>query len=124
MLQREMNKFVRVDGQWAVVVRLEREPVTRTRCDVLCFYDAVGADGVFPYGVGELWGIYGDDAGGRRGRYDRIESRRGRYYNSGVLGVENKISASQEDLSRSRHDCGGHCSEVRGMERGGWRFTG
>ena len=124
MLQCEMDEFVRVGGQWAVVVRLEREPVTYTRCDILYLYPAVRADRVFPYGIGELGRFYCDDARGSRGGDDRVEPGRGRYYDSGVLGVENKISTSQKDLSGSRHDCGRHFNGARGLERGDWGFAG
>lgn len=101
-----------------MVVRLDGEPVTRSLCDILCLYPAAGADRVFPDGVGELGRIYGDDGRGRCGRYDGIEPRRGRYYNPGVSGIENKISAGKEDFSGSRHNCGRHRSGVRVGERG------
>lgn len=65
--QREMDKLVCGGGQWAGVAWSIAEPVMPAICDVLCIYAAVGADGVLPDGVGELWGIYGDDARSRRG---------------------------------------------------------
>lgn len=113
-----MDEFVRVDGRRAVIVRLDGEPVTCTLCDILCLYHAIRSNRVLPYGVGELWRIHDDHARGRCRRYDRIKSGGGRYNNTGVFGVENKISASQEDLSRGRHNGGGHCGEVGGLERG------
>jgi len=115
--QREMNELVRVGRRFAVVVRLDGEPVMRTVCDILCLYLANGANRVFPNGVGELWRIYGDDGRGRCGRYDGIKSGRCRYYNSRVSGVENKISTSKEDFPGSRHDRGRHCSSERAGER-------
>jgi len=56
--------------------------------------------------------MYGYDAGGGRGRYNRIKSGGGRYHDAGVFGVENKISTSQEDFSGSRYDSGRHHGEV------------
>jgi len=99
------------------VGRLDGEPVTRTRCDILCLYLAAGADRVLPNGVGELWRIYGDDGGGRCGSDDGIKSGRCGDHNSRVFGVENKISASKEDFPGSRHDCGRHCTGERVGER-------
>ena len=124
MLQRKVDELVGVDGRWAVMVRLECEPVTRVLCHIHCLYPAAGVDRIFPDGIGELWRIYGDDPRGRRGGYDGIESGRSRYYESRVFGVENKISTSKEDFSRSRYDCGGHCTGACGLGRGNRRFAG
>lgn len=74
IFQREMDKVVRVDGQSAVVVRWVNEPVTCVIHNILCIYAAIRADGVSPDSVNELWGIYGDDAGGGCGGYDGIKS--------------------------------------------------
>ena len=94
IFQREVNKLVRVDGRWAVVVRLDGETVTRIRCDILCLYRAIRTNRVFTNSAGELRRIYGDDSRGGRGRHNRIKSGRGRYYDSGVSGIEDKVSAS------------------------------
>ena len=88
-----MDETVRVDRRWAMVVRLDVILATHTLCDILWLYPAIGADRVFPDCICKLWRVYGDDSGGGHGRYDRIKSGRGRYYNSGVFGVENQIPA-------------------------------
>lgn len=101
-----------------MIVRLDGEPVACTLCNILCLYHAIRSNKVLPYGVGELWRLHDDYARGRCRRYGRIKSGGGRYHNTGVFGVKNKISASQEDLSRSRNDSGGHGAEVGRLERG------
>lgn len=55
IFQCEVDKLVRIDGQWTAVVRLVTKPVTRATCDILCVYITVLVDGILPDSIGELW---------------------------------------------------------------------